>query len=187
MILEVGIKIIVLVLIILFFALRFKFTLKYELTKRSIGRSILGVIWTIIYLFGIFDFARINLDFFVRIFVGIPIILLSFIFIFLSHNSLKKNWSPITEEKFVRPKKIIKSGIYKRIRHPIYSSIFLMVIGFGILISNWLLWVIPFFSFLILCLIKVPKEEEFLKKEFGDKYKEYLNETGRYFPKIKFS
>jgi protein-S-isoprenylcysteine O-methyltransferase Ste14 len=75
-----------------------------------------------------------------------------------------------------------QTGVYSKIRHPIYSAVFFFLVGYSIWFQSWLA-VICFF--LSLALIKSAKaEEQWLLKRFGSDYALYMKETGRFFPKL---
>lgn len=91
---------------------------------------------------------------------------------------LNKNLSP-----FPTPKtkgKLITIGLYRWVRHPIYSGILLFVFGDAIFNQSWSKLVI---SFLLLGLFyfKSVYEEDLLKQKFSD-YADYQKRTGRFFP-----
>ena len=98
------------------------------------------------------------------------------------HADLGKNWSPVLEIK--QDHTLVKSGIYKRIRHPMYAHIWLWVIGQGIILDNSLVLVFGVAAWGLLYYLRVPKEEEMLVDKFGDEYREYMKTTGRVIPKI---
>jgi len=74
-------------------------------------------------------------------------------------------------------------GPYKYIRHPMYIAKALLVIFFFLATGIWLA------LFGVLSWIGLSSqarmEEEALKKKFGKVYEDYLNKTGRFFPKLK--
>lgn len=98
------------------------------------------------------------------------------------HKDLGNNWSAILEIKDGH--KLVKEGIYKNIRHPMYAHLWLWVITQGIILSNWVVLIFGIVAWAILYFIRVPKEEELLIEEFGDEYIEYMGKTGRLFPKV---
>lgn len=68
-------------------------------------------------------------------------------------------------------------GIYKRIRHPSYLGILLVVFGFSLTMSSlysFLILVIPVFSAVM---YRIRVEEELLTSEFGDNYAKYKRST----------
>lgn len=91
---------------------------------------------------------------------------------------LNKNLTP-----FPTPKEngtLIQTGLYKFVRHPIYSGIILTALGFGFYDGSF--WKIAVgFSLWILFYFKSKYEERLLTNQFSD-YKEYKKNTGRFFP-----
>lgn len=113
---------------------------------------------------------------------SVIILALSLALFHFIHKSLGNNWSPILEIQ--EEHQLIKSGIYKSIRHPMYTQIWIWVIFQGLVLQNWLVEVYGVVAWLILYVIRVPEEEKMLIDEFGDEYKEYISQTGRVFPKL---
>jgi protein-S-isoprenylcysteine O-methyltransferase Ste14 len=75
-------------------------------------------------------------------------------------------------------------GIYERIRHPSYSGILLVVVGFASTMNSlysFLVLVVPVFAAVV---YRVSIEESLLKKEFGDRYLKYSLETKKLIPWI---
>ncbi len=171
-------------MVISFFAIRSRFTKHQEFTKSMLIKYIIVVPLLILYLSPIIDFALIKINPLIRILAGLPIIFIGFSLFVWAHSHLGKNWSTIVDGKLPSSKKLIKTGPYKYIRHPIYSSAFIIIIGFGIFTSNWIIFLFPFILFLILFVSRMPKEEKSLIKHFGEEYSNYMKVTGRIFPKI---
>ena len=102
-----------------------------------------------------------------------------------SHADLGLNWSPTLENR--KGHEIISHGVYRRIRHPMYSAIWLFSIAQGLLLNNWLAGWAVVLAFAVMYFLRTPKEEEMMIDHFGNAYKEYMAETGRLFPRIRRS
>jgi protein-S-isoprenylcysteine O-methyltransferase Ste14 len=78
----------------------------------------------------------------------------------------------------------IRTGIYSRIRHPIYSGTIIFESAIVLFFQTWfgLALLIPYFA---IATEAAAKEEKFLKNRFGKKYEEYMNRTRRFLPKIR--
>lgn len=100
----------------------------------------------------------------------------------LAHRDLGKNWSAILEIK--EGHSLVRAGIYKRIRHPMYAHFWIWVIAQGFILANGLVLAFGVIAWGLLYFLRVPKEEEMLIAEFGDEYRNYMNETGRVIPKF---
>lgn len=184
MISELSVKLIVFALVIIFFLIRSRFIKHYKkFTPRTLIKYIILVVLFFFYFLGYFDFALLNLNIFLRIFGGLLVILIGFLFFIWAHKHLGENWSPIIEKKFSKSRKIITSGPYRYIRHPIYAASFITLIGFFMLSANWLLVGIPLIILILFYASKIPREEGELIANFGKKYLDYKKITGGLIPK----
>lgn len=79
--------------------------------------------------------------------------------------------------------RLITSGPYARIRHPLYSAMFSWGIALALLNANWI-----FVALAILMiagiLVHIPREEKLMLEAFGDEYQAYIRRTGKYFPRL---
>ena len=103
-------------------------------------------------------------------------------FFYIIHKQLGDNWSPVLEIK--KNQKLIKDGVYKYIRHPMYTQHWLWIILQGILLDNYFVEIFGILTFGFLYFTRINKEEELLIEEFGEEYKKYMENTGRLFPKL---
>ena len=95
--------------------------------------------------------------------------------------TLNKNLSPFPTPK--QSAELIQWGIYKYIRHPIYSGILFFTFGFSLYSENTLRLLI-FFTLLILFRFKAAYEEKLLQNKFSN-YTDYKKMTGIFLPRIK--
>lgn len=79
--------------------------------------------------------------------------------------------------------KLVRTGPYKMVRHPIYSGVLLGVIGSVIVIGD-LVALIAFVLILADLLVKTWKEEKILVEEFGPAYIQYKKEVKALIPYI---
>ena len=79
--------------------------------------------------------------------------------------------------------KLVTSGPYRWIRHPLYTFGFIFVCGITCLSALWWLGVGMIPPFIIL-MLRTSIEEQRLIEAFGDEYRNYMKRTGRFFPKI---
>jgi len=71
---------------------------------------------------------------------------------------------------------LVTTGIYARIRHPIYVFAGLMIAGLATFAHRpW--WVLIFVILIPVQLLRVRKEEQVLEARFGDAYSEYKRKT----------
>lgn len=96
---------------------------------------------------------------------------------------LGASWSPTVE--LSGRHRLITSGIYGRIRHPLYASLILWAVAQPVLLQNAIAgWVGPI-AVALIWLVRVPAEEKMLRERFGDVYLQYAGRTGRLIPKAK--
>lgn len=81
------------------------------------------------------------------------------------------------------PEKLVKHGIYKHIRHPIYLAMLLYTIGTPLFFSSLYGFLLTL-GFIPFILYRIKIEEKILIEKFGDKYQEYMKKTKKLVPYI---
>jgi len=99
-----------------------------------------------------------------------------------SHVDLGRNWSISLEVR--EQHALVKTGIYRHIRHPMYSSFFLLGIAQMLLLPNWFAGLAGIAGAGILFAFRVRREEQMMLESFGDDYRAYMAETKRIVPWI---
>ncbi len=79
--------------------------------------------------------------------------------------------------------KLVTRGIYKHIRHPLYTIGSIFIISFGMIADSWFIAVLGALTFVGMA-IRTPKEEANLIEKFGDDYRDYMKRTGKFLPKL---
>ncbi|TXT54169.1 MAG: putative Phospholipid methyltransferase [Promethearchaeota archaeon] len=101
----------------------------------------------------------------------------------ISYRELGVYWEyPIDGKR--KKQKLITTGIYSRIRHPIYLSFYLISIGFWLILFDVVLLILLLIGGIGLYL-QALEEEKLLLAIFGDIYKTYQRSTGRFFAKVQ--
>jgi protein-S-isoprenylcysteine O-methyltransferase Ste14 len=77
------------------------------------------------------------------------------------------------------PDKLIKTGIFAVSRNPMYVAFALILIGQFLIFSNWIL-LVYIGAAVWLFHRQVLREEEYLKKHYGQEYSKYCNRVRRY-------
>jgi len=97
-----------------------------------------------------------------------------------AHRDLGENYSQDLE---IKPDhSLITAGIYQRIRHPMYSSGFLVALSQIGLLQNWFSSLAGILALGIFYVLRVPEEESMLLEKFGTGYQEYIEITPRIIP-----
>jgi len=138
--------------------------------------------WPIIILMGIlgeiFSWGKIPLSPYSN-FVGGAILLGGWIFHAYCHRVHKQ-----AHEQSQRIEGLVTTGVFSKIRHPMYLSLIFMYLGLAIAWGVvWMLLLSLFFS--ALTVLTTIKEEEVLLRRFGPQYEEYMHAVPwRLIPKV---
>ena len=141
-----------------------------------------GMIVPSIYVFSsVLDFANYSLPNWLG-WAGIVIFALAIWLLWRSHHDLGRHWTVTVALR--DDHELITSGVYRYIRHPMYSAHLIWAIAQIMILHNW----IAGYSFLIVqipfYLIRIKNEEAMMIEQFGDAYKTYMEETDRLIPKL---
>lgn len=114
--------------------------------------------------------------------LGAGLFLLAIYVLWRTHADLGRNWTPtlgIREEH-----KLVTSGIYAHIRHPMYTAHIIWAIAQILILHNWIAGPSFLITQIAQYLLRVKSEEEMMIKQFGEIYEAYMQKTGRFIPKI---
>lgn|GEM_PF-104422 len=100
-----------------------------------------------------------------------------------SHADLGQNWSVTLELR--NGHQVVRHGVYRRMRHPMYASIWLFGLAQGLLLENWLAGWSALVAFAPMYFVRVPREEHMMCEFFGQEYRDYMRQTGRLFPALR--
>jgi protein-S-isoprenylcysteine O-methyltransferase Ste14 len=78
--------------------------------------------------------------------------------------------------------RLVTSGPYLRIRHPMYTAVLAWATSLGLVLANWVPIIVAVGGAVIF-VMRVPREEQMMLERFGDEYREYMKRTGRFLPK----
>ena len=114
--------------------------------------------------------------------IGVVVFIGGIVMLWRSHADLGHGWSPTLEKR--EDQRLVTDGVYRSIRHPMYTAHLLMGIGQMLLIQNWIAGPLGLVFFALIYALRVGPEEKMLLAEFGDEYRDYMGRTGRLTPKI---
>ena len=80
---------------------------------------------------------------------------------------------------------LIQTGPYRFIRHPIYTSMFGMLMAIGAAYTWWPMWVVGTMFFVIGTEIRVKAEDRLLADRFQQKFESYREHVHAYIPFIR--
>ncbi len=142
-----------------------KFKKTTNLLFHIIGISIVSISFIILII------KEFNLSF--LIYPGLAFIITSMILTYLSYADIKKD--------FLTAKKVTRTGIYTKVRHPMYLGLILFYIGVVLLTSSLLVSVYSLVAILMIILQAV-NEEKYLIKRFGREYLNYQKQVPMLLP-----
>jgi protein-S-isoprenylcysteine O-methyltransferase Ste14 len=97
-----------------------------------------------------------------------------------SHRDLGRSWSVTLE---IRDRhRLITDGIYRHLRHPMYTAFWLWALAQALLLPNWLAGFAGIVGFGILFFGRVGQEERMMLEMFGEQYRVYMSRTYRIIP-----
>jgi protein-S-isoprenylcysteine O-methyltransferase Ste14 len=112
--------------------------------------------------------------------LGIVTLCGALLLFYRSHADLGRNWSISLEIRSEH--RLVSSGIYRFIRHPMYSSFFLMAIAQLMLLPNWLAGATGLVGVAMLYAFRIRQEERMMMERFGAEYRDYMARTARLIP-----
>jgi protein-S-isoprenylcysteine O-methyltransferase Ste14 len=99
-----------------------------------------------------------------------------------AHADLGTFWSVTLEVR--ENHRLISHGVYRRVRHPMYSALFLYSVGQALAVPNWVAGPSYLISFAILFAFRIRAEEQMMVEAFGDEYVTYMARTKRLLPGV---
>ena len=100
----------------------------------------------------------------------------------LFHWMLRSLGKNITDTVVTRKEStLVTDGPYRWVRHPMYSIATLLFFGFTLLTANWFIGLTGIVTMSLL-VIRTSTEEAKLIERFGDEYRKYMKDTGRFLP-----
>ncbi len=100
----------------------------------------------------------------------------------LTHRALGKMWSVSLQLK--EGHALVTDGIYRTLRHPMYSAFWLMALAQALLLPNWFAGAAGLVGFGLLFALRIGPEERMMEDAFGDEYRVYRTRTWRIIPYI---
>ena len=99
-----------------------------------------------------------------------------------SHVDLGDNWSVTLE--IDAKHRLVTRGVYRLVRHPMYTSFFVSGLGQALLLANWVAGPAALVAVAVLVLVRLPNEEAMMIEAFGDEYRDYMRRTGGVVPRL---
>lgn len=100
----------------------------------------------------------------------------------VTHKALGAMWSHSLDLR--TDHRLITTGIYERLRHPMYSAFWLWAVAQPFLLANWLAGFSGILGFGTLYFLRIGQEEHMMEEQFGEEYRQYKARTHRIIPRI---
>jgi protein-S-isoprenylcysteine O-methyltransferase Ste14 len=115
-------------------------------------------------------------------YLGITLMLFGLLIRIISMKQLGKYYSTLLFAN--NDHHLIKTGIYKYIRHPIYLGDLILYFGFCLALSNFIIFLFIMSSFVFAYLLRIKQEEKMMQESFSDEYTAYIKKTKKLIPFI---
>lgn len=174
-----------------FFTLRAHFARRLKSERVMTGRAqkrdltyyqLVGVTYLLTFVYALtpwLDIAHVSLSVGLR-WTGVLVAIAGIAMLWWVHRTLGRYWSVILELR--ENHSLVCSGPYRRIRHPMYTSFFILLVGMALLSANLLLALLQIGTTTAMYLARVTDEEAMMLDRFGDEYRSYMQRTGRLLP-----
>jgi protein-S-isoprenylcysteine O-methyltransferase Ste14 len=77
---------------------------------------------------------------------------------------------------------LVTSGPYRWVRHPMYTTLYMIVLSFFLVTANWFIGATFIGSLTAVVASRVTREEAVMATRFGDDYRRWAARTGRFLP-----
>ena len=99
-----------------------------------------------------------------------------------SHVDLGESWSVTLELNSNH--RLVTRGVYRFVRHPMYTSFIVSGVGQVLLLANWIAGPAALAAIALLVIVRVPNEEAMMIEQFGDEYRDYMRRVGGIVPRV---
>ena len=80
---------------------------------------------------------------------------------------------------------LVRTGPYRFVRHPIYASMFAVLLGTGFFLTSKWLFIAAALVFIVGAEIRVRVEDRLLNSQFGDEFQKYRQSVSAYVPFVR--
>jgi protein-S-isoprenylcysteine O-methyltransferase Ste14 len=116
---------------------------------------------------------------------GLVVLVAAMVLFWRSHADLGRFWSASLEIR--RGHELVTTGVYARIRHPMYAALWLYMLAQALLLANVVAGAAGLIGFGLMYLLRIDREEAMLAKIFGADWTSYTERTGRIVPRLRLS
>lgn len=133
-------------------------------------------VWTPVFAFADFPLHLMPLA------VGTVVMAFSLWLFYRSHTDLGTNWSITLEIR--ESHRLVTSGVYRHVRHPMYLAFLLYGLGQALVIPNWIAAPSYGAAMALVFLLRLEPEERLMWDRFDGEYEAYASRTKRLIPGV---
>lgn len=112
--------------------------------------------------------------------LGLAVALLWLWLFWRAHADLGRNWSVTLQLR--EEHRLVTSGVYARVRHPMYTALFAQALAQALLLANWVAGPAMLVAFSLMFALRLGPEERMMAERFGAEYEAYARRTKRLVP-----
>jgi len=147
-----------------------------------VGIPFMAVFFAYLIWPGIAGWAKLPLPLWAR-WIGAIFSILSLPLIVWTQRHLGSNFSTTLHVR--QEHTLVVQGPYRWVRHPMYTVLFVQLVGILLITANALIGGVPLLAFLLIVGTRLKNEEATMLEKFGDEYRQYMGHTGRFLPKLR--
>ncbi len=151
---------------------------RFSMAVSSLGLGIVPGIW----VFTGWPAALDHRPSVIALVIGIILFAISLRLFRLTHKALGAMWSHSLDLR--EDHRLVTTGIYERLRHPMYSAFWLWALAQPFLLANWLAGFAGIVGFGTLFFLRIGQEEAMMESRFGQEWRDYCARTDRVAPRI---
>nr|WP_246523238.1 protein-S-isoprenylcysteine O-methyltransferase [Neoroseomonas eburnea] len=115
-----------------------------------------------------------------RAIAGLLVFVAALALFYATHKALGRNWSVTLAVR--QEHSLVTEGVYRFVRHPMYSAFWMWAIAQALTLQNWLVGPAGLIGFGTLYLFRVGREEALMRETFGAAWDAYAARTARVVP-----
>jgi len=144
---------------------------RFSMFASQLGLGIVPAIWVFTGFPSQFDRAIGPIS----IAIGLVLFIASLVMFRKTHKALGKMWSHSLDLR--EDHKLVTTGVYEKVRHPMYTAFWLWAVAPPFLLGNWVAGLAGIVGFGTLYFLRVGREEAMMEAEFGQEYRDYKART----------
>lgn len=151
---------------------------RFSMAASTAGLGIIPALWVFTGLLDRFDHSMHP----ALLAAGTLLFALSLRLFRITHKALGAMWSHSLDLR--QDHRLVTTGIYERLRHPMYSAFWLWAVAQPFLLANWIGGFAGIIGFGTLYFLRIGQEEAMMEGRFGEEYRDYRKRTARIIPGI---